>query len=355
MDLATLDKNFAVTKVEGVEFQMFTPQELTLEGFPWDNINEKPYRRLPDELEVSPEVARLLQHSSGGVIRFCTDSEAIMLKGRYIPFSPSPRTPPSGQSGFDVMMWENSKNILVMNFQKSAADACAEKFDFEYSCYLRDGMHEYRIYMPTYAGIEWLEIGLVKGSKVEKAPAHKTEKPILFYGSSVTQGACASRPSNGHAPLLAAIADAELINLGFSGNALGEPEWAEWIAKLDLSCFVMDYDHNAPHVEHLRKTHEPFFKIIREKHPDLPVIMISKPFGKIENYELDIERRDVVKQTYLNAREKGDENVYFVDGMEFFKEVGYEYPTADRTHPTDLGFYLMTKAIEPALRAALKL
>ena len=357
MDLKKIDTNFATCSVNGVNFTMYNPKELGLEGFPWHKENEHIFTRLPERVlpDLNENLQNLAKHTAGGVIRFRTDSKAILLKGNYYPFWIMHHMAITGQAGFDIVQWENGRGVFLGNLQIDSIPVAEKNFSFEFSRALPEGMHEYRIFMPLYSGIESLQIGLSEGATIEKAPIHKVEKPILFYGSSITQGGCASRPSNCHAALLSQAVDAEQINLGFSGNAKGEKEMAELIASLDLSCFVMDYDYNAPTPEHLQNTHEPFFKIIREKHPDLPVVMISRCFTNPDNLEDTTKRRNIIMQTYLNARTQGDAHVYFVDGLETFAQEAIEWPTVDRCHPTDLGFYLMTKRILPTLKQALGL
>ena len=176
---------------------------------------------------------------------------------------------------------------------------------------------------------------------------HKIKKPVLFYGSSITQGGCASRPANAYTTMLCRELDPEQINLGFSGNAKGEIEIARDIASLNLAAFVFDYDYNAPTPEHLEKTHEPFFLEIRKKHPNLPIIILSRCSNMTDR------RRDIVKQTYLNAVARGDKNVSFIDGAELFGTTDKKYPTVDGCHPNDLGFYLMFQRILPTLKETL--
>ena len=117
---------------------------------------------------------------------------------------------------------------------------------------------------------------------------------------------------------------------------------AEYISGLDMSVFVYDYDHNAPTVGHLQKTHESMFKQIRSAQPELPIVMLSRPF-----YDLDTEekqRLDVIRTTYRNAIESGDKNVYLIEGSTLLEMAGNE-GSVDRIHPTDLGFASMAKAI----------
>jgi lysophospholipase L1-like esterase len=143
-----------------------------------------------------------------------------------------------------------------------------------------------------------------------------------------------------------------MVNLGFSGNAKGEPEMAELISQLEMSALVMDYDHNAPDAEHLKKTHENFFKIIRNKQPDLPIIIVTKP-----DFDRDIEtnkmRREIIYNTYKNAVDNGDQNVHFVDGETLFGNENRDACTVDGCHPNDLGFMRMAERIYPVIKKAL--
>ena len=111
-----------------------------------------------------------------------------------------------------------------------------------------------------------------------------------------------------------------------------------------MSAFVYDYDHNAPNVDHLLKTHEPMFRAIRVKNPTLPIIILSRP-----NICAEADARfEVIKATYDNARAAGDENVYLLRGTDFFGENALDF-TIDGTHPSDLGYYFMAEGIAPLL------
>jgi lysophospholipase L1-like esterase len=145
--------------------------------------------------------------------------------------------------------------------------------------------------------------------------------------------------------------DLNYHNLGFGGCAKGEDEVADYVASLDPSIFIYDYDHNAPNVTHLKATHEKMFLKFRDKHPETPVVMITAPRYKMDDGWR--ARRDVIKETYDNAVARGDKNVYIIYGEEFFTEVGADF-TADDCHPTDLGYYIMAKKIAPVIKSALE-
>lgn len=211
-------------------------------------------------------------------------------------------------------------------------------------------MRDCALYLPTYNGVEKIEIGLAPDSKIEPPKPRKIKKPILFYGSSITQGACASRPSNAYAAMLCRELDAPMINLGFSGSGRGEEEMARLIASLDISLFVYDYDHNAPNPNHLGNTHEKFFKIIRAAKPDLPIVMMSM----ITSFHSQAPARFAhIKRTYDNAVASGDKKVWLIDGRDFVKGADPAHWTVDNIHPNDYGFYLMYKGALPVVKRAL--
>ncbi len=186
-------------------------------------------------------------------------------------------------------------------------------------------------------------------ARVEAPTPYELGRPMVFYGSSITEGGCASRAANAYSALLSKWLDADYMNLGFSGSAKGEPELAAYIAGLEMSVFVYDYDHNAPDPEHLEKTHEPFFRTIRQAQPELPVLFLTKP-----DFDLDpaaaMLRRSIILRTCENARASGDQNVYFIDGETYFGSKDREACTVDGCHPNDLGFMRMAETIYPVLQ-----
>lgn len=215
-----------------------------------------------------------------------------------------------------------------------------------------EGEDEITVFLPRNEVIKSVQIETADGFDIKAPTPYKYEKPVLFYGSSITECAHAANICASYVNLTSRHLDFDYINFGFSGSCRAEDEMASYINSLDFSVFVYDYDHNAPTPEYLEKTHEQFFEKIREAHPSIPVIMISRPTPV---FDKDARaRRDIIKKTYENALAAGDKNVYFVDGETFFKDfddVGVCF--TDTIHPTDLGFYKMAEAIEPVLKKAL--
>ena len=140
--------------------------------------------------------------------------------------------------------------------------------------------------------------------------------------------------------------DCEIINLGFSGNCFGEEVIARKMAELDFDLFVMEYGYNAETVEYFKSTHEPFFKIIRESHPDVPVIFISRPEFEAKTTPIQAGIKQVIKETYQNAIDAGDKLVHFIDGRDMFPVfMRCDNSTPEIVHPNDRGFFEMAKTI----------
>ena len=211
-------------------------------------------------------------------------------------------------------------------------------------------MEEVTLWLPRNEEIEDIEISFPEEARIELPTPYRYGK-ALFYGSSITEGGCCCNNTNNYIALLSRWLDMDFYNFGFSGSARGELAMADYINTIDMSLFVMDYDHNAPSVEHLQSTHEPFFKRIREKHPTMPILLLSCP--NFDHMPQAAERRAVIEATYRRALVAGDQNVYFVDGEQFFGEKDRQLCTIDTVHPNDIGFYRMAETILPTMQKML--
>ena len=358
-DIAKLDPNFRNSdELAGQQIEFYnalkSPFEIT--GFPWRESADAPLYRLPATMtvkDINQRVLTLAHHTSGGAVRFATDSQIVAVRATIAHGSDHGHMPRTGTAGFDLVIGAGTAKEMLMRPARPSRDALDGKMPLVMVSKIPGlkKMRQYTLFMPLYSGVASLEIGVTPGSKLAAPRRQKIKDPILFYGSSITQGGCASRPANNYTTMLCRELDAPQINLGFSGNAKGEPVMAKLIGSLRLAAFVMDYDHNAPKAEHLKKTHEKFFKIVREAQPDLPIIIVSGPRDR--GVSDAVKRRDIVKATYDRAIAAGDKHVYFVDGLSFYDSVPRKYCTVDGVHQTDLGFYLMFQKILPVLKEAL--
>ena len=336
-DISKIDKNFTVQSELGKEDLVFHPTPSEKFAVYGVYVENGQYRRLPEEIAktVSEGVYELHAHTAGGRVRFKTDSPYVAIYAKMPVIYRMAHFAMCGSSGFDIYAdGEFVKSFLPPVNMK---DGYKSIYDFG-----SKQMRDITINMPLYSQVSELYIGLAADAEIEKADKYKIEKPIVFYGSSITQGGCASRPGTAYTSIVARHFDADHINLGFSGNARGEDEIADYIKGLDMSLFVYDYDFNAPSRDHLAATHERMFLKIREANPDLPILIMSKPRWKLEWGNLI--RLDIIRKTYVNAIERGDKHVYFIDGRDLMR-IAQNDGTVDGTHPTDFGFFSMASEV----------
>ncbi len=340
-DISKIDKNFEVkSQIDKKDIKFYKIDEAPFKVYGVFKENGK-YRRMPEDAarKVSYGVYALHTNTAGGRVRFVTDSPYIAINAVMDDLGKMSHFPLTGSVGFDMY----ADNYYVKTFVPPFDIRCSYEDVFEFDEQKR---REVTINFPLYSNVTELYIGLQEGSALTEAKPYKNTKPIVYYGSSITQGGCASRPGMSYQTIVSGIFDYDYINLGFSGGALAEDEIAEYIKNLDMSVFVYDYDHNAPTTEHLERTHEKMFKLIREKHPFLPVIMMSRP--KLFLTDEEKVRRSIIEATYHNALSAGDKNVYFLDG-EALTELCKDSGTVDNCHPTDFGFASMAKALSEVL------
>ena len=349
MRLEEIDKNFKVeTNLDLPDVKFYDPRQepFTIYGVFYEDGQ---YRRMPDDIakSVSTSVHILSKETSGGRVKFRTNSSYVAVHtkcSRHI----MPHFALTGSSGFDVYTGKKQTyaGTIIPPWN------CDEFSEYEGKVSFDDRrMREITLNLPLYSPVFELYIGLEKNAKIEATVGYKYETPIVYYGHSITQGGCASRAGMSYEAILSRELNTDYINLGFSGSALAEDEMAEYVAGLEMSIFVYDYDHNAPDVEHLEATHEKMFKKVREAHPDTPIVMLSHSRWRQRKEEK--ERMSVVKRTYDNAVAAGDKNVYFIPGytlMKYAKDNG----TVDGCHPNDYGFMSMARVLTPLIRKLLE-
>ena len=336
-DISKVDNNFEIkTQIDKKDIKFYKIDEVPFKIYGVFRENGK-YRRMPESVakNVGEGVYTLHSNTAGGRVRFVTDSTYIAIHAKMDGLGKMPHFALTGSIGFDLYVDNYYAKTFVPPFY--IEDGYESIFEFE-----KKEEREITINFPLYSNVSELYIGLQETSLLAEAKPYKNTKPIVYYGSSITQGGCASRPGMAYQSIVSRNFDYDYINLGFSGNAKAEDEMIEYIKNLDMSIFVYDYDHNAPTVEHLAKTHEKMFKAIREKNPLLPVIIMSRPKHFLTEEEKT--RRSIIETTYLNAVAAGDKNVYFIDG-EALTDLCKDSGTVDNCHPTDFGFASMAKAL----------
>lgn len=298
------------------------------------------FRRIPEEIAkgISKGVHGLSTRTAGGRVRFITDSPYVAIKTEYNPSKMS-HFAMTGSCGFDMYSQYDGMTRYEGTFVPpyDVENGYESVLDF-------DACHErvVTINFPLYSSVKKLYVGLKAGSVLKPAPGYRVDKPVVYYGSSITQGGCASKPGSSYQSILSRRFDCDYINLGFSGSAKGEKEMADYIKGLDMSVFVLDYDHNSPSAEHLETTHSRMFQIVRSAQPHVPILIMTSP--KYYRIEMVEERMKIIHNTYMEAKNAGDKNVYFLDGKKLMEMVE-DNGTVDGCHPTDSGFLSMACAI----------
>ena len=327
--------------MEGIKYYNVQSEPFKIYGVYFSEA-EGHYRRIPKEIAEATNdgVKGLSKHTAGGRVRFATDSTKLVIKAENIDGGQMFHATPLMEYGFDIYLDTPNGSKFMGSTKPAFADRCSYELQFG----LPAGNKQLTVVFPLYGCVKSLEIGVSDGASVSAHTPYKYEKPVVYYGSSITQGGCASRPGKAYQDIICRRFDYNYINLGFSGSARGEDAICDYMASLDMSAFVSDYDHNAPSCEHLNNTHYKLYEKIRAKHPDIPYVMVSRPdFAYNDD---SFERRAIIMESYIKARRSGDKNVYFVDGSEFFAgDETFLEKTVDRCHPTDDGFREMADHI----------
>jgi hypothetical protein len=217
---------------------------------------------------------------------------------------------------------------------------------------------EYLVYLPLYNGVKELEIGLPVGSKLAKAPSRPEdrEKPIVFYGTSITQGGCASRPGMVHTAILGRWFDRPVVNLGFSGNGRMEPEVAEFLAELDPAVYVLDCLPNIT-ADVVSSNTPTVVKLLRKAHPETPILLVedrnySDSFLVASKRERNETSQAALKEVYEQLKAEGVTGLHYLEGDKLLGDDNEG--TVDSSHPTDLGFMRQAEAFREALAPLLK-
>ncbi|MBR7132685.1 MAG: hypothetical protein IKD04_04050 [Clostridia bacterium] len=305
-------------------------------------------QRLTPELRKELDLEYLGRRTPGARIAFRTNSEKVRITVRLASLSPDIGISIYGCQSAKVYVGKGNKACYRLLISPKSY---TEK-EFSGSFTKCGELEDIMIFLPRNEPIENVIIELQDGAQILPPTPYKYEKPILFFGSSITEGGCCTTVTNAYTALLSQWLDCDYYNYGFSGSCRGQLQLAELFSDMDISAFVLDYDHNAPTADFLEKTHRPFFELVRERKPNLPILMLTAP-----NYEYMSEadkRREIIRNTYETALAKGDKNVYFLDGKDLFGEENRECCTVDRIHPNDLGFYRMAKKIYPTLKQILE-
>jgi lysophospholipase L1-like esterase len=346
----------ALIKPDSSGIVWFDPREepFGLTGMEWIK-EDSVYRRLPKQpdWQIRKPVDELANHTAGAQIRFKTDSKRILVKVKLRARSGMYHMPATGQSGFDLYVQDGEikRYLKTTRFPHDTLQYQVVLFD--------DGAMQLRSFtlnLPLYNGVESVLVGLEQGADLLVPMPFTLPGKMVIYGTSITQGGCVSRPGMAYSNILSRKLDVEFVNLGFSGNGRGEPALAHLINQIPGTSFIiLDYEANAK--ETITKTLGAFVDILREVHPQTPILIMSKiryarDIVGSSAYQMLMFNRDFQKNLVSKWKAAGDDNIYFLDGSDILGDDYFEC-TVDGVHPSDLGSQRIADALLPEIREIL--
>jgi len=340
-------------KEEG-ELIWYDIRALGLEGQGWTDV-KSPFDRLPAKAEgqVRDAVWSLSRDSAGLSVRFSTDSPAVHCRWTLTKASLAmPHMAATGVSGVDLYV-NSAKGWRWV--------ACGRPTAQTNNATLVAGLptenRQWLLYLPLYNGVTSVQIGIVKSAKLAPLPREKEkDKPLVFYGTSITHGACASRPGMVHTAILGRKLDRPVINLGFSGNGRMEPEVNALLAEIDAEAYVIDCLPNMSAADVAQRT-EPLVALLRQARPTTPIVLVEdRTYADAHLVTSKRQHNDASRAALKAAYDKliaaGEKHLFYIPGESLLGDD--DEGTVDSSHPNDLGFMRQAVAMEPLLAPLLK-
>ncbi|MCA1964263.1 MAG: SGNH/GDSL hydrolase family protein [Prosthecobacter sp.] len=352
-DVSKLDPAMGVNQKAADDLEWHDVTTWGLEGriLP-DQPRKSWFDRLPADAEgrVTSNVWNLSRDSAGMVARFTTDATAIHVHYKLNkPNLGMPHMPATGVSGVDLYARDKDGQWKWVQVTKPAA----QEVKAEIIKGLAPGEREYAAYLPLYNGVQFLKIGVAKGAKFKGLPPR--EKPIVFYGTSITHGACASRPGMVHTGILGRRLDRPVVNLGFSGNGKMDEAVGHYLTQLDAACYVIDC---LPNMNAALVTERciPLVHQLRAAKPGTPIVLVedrrfTNDWITPEKQRFHTENHAALRAAYDTLVKEGVKNLHYIPGDHLYGD-DTEGAT-DASHASDLGFMRQAEIFEPVLRKAL--
>jgi lysophospholipase L1-like esterase len=319
----------------------YDARRLAIEGKGWTDT-EKFYERLPARAkpQVTEMVWMLSKRTAGLVVRFASNSKTIAAV--WDGGSAMNHMAATGNSGLDLYIKRDGRWVFCAVGKPQPQRTTATLIQGHSGEFA-----EYLLYLPLYADVTELLIGIEPDARMVRLPARPANhsRPIVFYGTSITQGGCASRAGMCHAAILGRRLDREVINLGFSGAGKMEPEMARLLGELDAAVFVLECLPNMT-TDMVRERVQPFVRMLREARPATPILLVESPLSVADN-----PGNRALREAFAELTNAGVSRLYYLPGAA--QLAGAENGTVDGVHPTDLGFDRMATAYEPILGAIL--
>ncbi len=314
------------------------------------------YRRLPECLHgvVREALWDLGRNSAGLYIRFRTNAPEVHARWTNTGYH-MPHMTDVGVGGLDLYAFLDGEwKFVGAGFDWKGARNTDHERKLVANMDAVD--REYMLYLSLYDEVKTLEVGVPEGYTLEQPvmDSPRADAPVVMYGTSILQGGCATRAGMAHTNIIARRLDRTVINLGFSGNAHLDLEIARLMASVEsASAFVLDYVPNAS-PEKINTVGEQFFRIIRDAHPDAPVIFVEDPLfphGIVDKKIVQEVRSKNTAQKALFRRlqDAGEKNIHYLPAPGMTRPEDF----VDGIHLTDLGMTHYADYILPLLKKVL--
>ena len=315
-----------------------------------DSLKENRYDRLPISYKeiVREPVWNLSKSSAGMSIRFLSNSSSISVKWIILNNLKMNHMAETGIKGVDLY-FKNKDNWQYLNTGRP--DGIKNESTLINN--MSEEMREFKIFLPLYDGVINIEVGIDSNSVIEK-PLKNRNKSIIFYGTSITQGGCASRPGMAHTNIISRKLDLDCINFGFSGNGRMEQPIAKLISESKPLFYVIECMPNMINKENVTNKTIPLVNTIRENNPEAPIVFVENfiPTSSILDKKRENEIRGMnlaLKTEYEKMISGGYNNIFYINCK---NAIGDDNEgTVDGVHFTDLGFiryadFLIDKFVE---------
>lgn len=317
---------------------------------------ETRYERLPAEFKGVSRgpVWELGKCTAGLAVRFRSNSTTIAARWTAFFDRTMNHQTQTGTRGLDLYCLQEDGTWTFVNSARPTGQKNSEIIIANMDPVER----EYILYLSLYDGILDLEIGVDSLARIEQPAVDlpQRERPVVFYGSSILQGGCANRAGMAFTNIISRRLDRECINLGFSGNALLDLEIAELMADVDAGVYVLDFVPNAT-VEQMNERMETFYRIIRDRHPDTPIIFIEDPRYPHARFDKNMaeeirSKNETVNRIFGELKKKGEKNIYMISSERMLGDDAEA--TVDGVHFTDLGMMRYADLVCPVIKRHLK-
>ena len=347
------------------EYKWWNPADNSfpvIEGQAWPNEVKENYDRFPARAEktLNPNVWNISHSSAGLHIKFKTNASDLVV--RYVVQNKGSfamnHMPATGVSGIDLYAIDHNGKWVWAQGRFSFGDTIEYRFsNLEVDHIFAGRDCEFRLFLPLYNVVQWMQVGVPVAKNFVPMPL-STEKPVVVYGTSIAQGACATRPGLAWTAILERKLDRPLINLGFSGSGKLETSVIDLMNEIDGKLYILDCLPNLTAGagftnEEVDQRIRESVKLLQHKHPSVPILLVEHSSGNTSSI-IDTAKRNeyekvnnVLRKTFAQLKSDGVQNIFLLGNKDINLDID---ATVDGLHPNDIGMMKYAGAYEKIIR-----